>query len=180
MLLKRCSSWLVRALQILLTCSLFCACSGASWEKVEIESPYQAPKSLTIAIVARRDMKAAAEALGTALVSGLESRDIRATVVPEAGGSPDVTVSIVKWDPGSRSTRWLTSAMAGKGEVQVTVDSLKVDGMAKGWVRGGFLGGPDESSAEAVGKLIAKTIATGLSDQNKQSVETKQNKPSDY
>jgi len=176
MVLKVDSSGLVGARRILLVCFLLCGCAGASWQKVEIESPYQVPKSVTVAVVARRELKPAADALGTALVSGLTSRDIRASFVSDAGGSADVTVSIVKWDPGSRSTRWLTSAMAGKGEVQVTVESLSVDGIAQGWVRGGFFGGADESSAEAVGNLIAKTIATGLVEQTKPYQQNQQSR----
>lgn len=140
------------------------ACSGASWQKVEIESAYQAPKSLKIAIVARPGMKSAADALGASLVSELDGRGIQASVVSEADGSPDVTVSIVKWDPGSRSTRWLTSTIAGRGQALVTVESLGVEGTAQGWVSGGFFGGADENSVEAAGSLIAKTIATGKRD----------------
>lgn len=143
---------------------LLVGCSGASWQKVEIESPYEVPQTLKIAVVARPTMKSAADALSSELVSGLEGYGIKARIVSDASSSPDVTVSFMKWDPGSRGTRWFTSGIAGKGEVLVTVDSLAVDGTAEGWVRAGFFGGLDESSAEAAGSLIAKTLATGTSD----------------
>lgn len=136
-------------------------CSGASWQKVEIDSPYQAPKAMTIAIVARPTMKPASNALSAALRDGLESHGIKATLISETSGNPDVTVSVIKWEPGSQGTRWLTATLSGRGEIIVKVDSLAVDGTAEGWVRGGFLGGQDESSAEAVGNLIAESIATG-------------------
>jgi hypothetical protein len=149
---------------------LLVGCSGASWQSVEVESPYQAPKALKIAVVARANAKSAADALTAELMSGLESYGIKANLVSDAGGSPDVTVSIIKWDPGSRGTRWLTSGAAGNGDVLVTVQSVAVDGTAEGWVRTGFLGGAGENSAEAAGSLIAKTIATG-------KAETDQPKP---
>jgi hypothetical protein len=88
-------------------------------------------------------------------------------VIPETSGTPDATVSIVKWDPGSRGLRWL--AFAGKGEVIVTVESMGVDGTAEGWVSGGGFGGADEASAEAAGDLIAYTLATGFRDSSSKS-----------
>lgn len=136
-------------------------CSGASWQKFEADSPYEVPKAMTIAIVSRPMMKSAAEALSRALLDGLDSHGIKATLIPETSGTPDVTVSIVKWDPGSQGQRWWTASFGGHGEVIVEVDSLAIDGTAEGWVSGGFFGGQDENSAEAVGDLIAESIATG-------------------
>ena len=46
--------------------------------------------------------------------------------------------------------------------VFVTVQSMGVDRTAHGWVSGGSFGGCDDNSAEAVGDLIAMTLATGL------------------
>ncbi|HVJ14500.1 MAG TPA: hypothetical protein VM686_03625 [Polyangiaceae bacterium] len=70
-------------------------------------------------------------------------------------------VTILEWDPGDQFMRWL--AFAGKGEIVVEVDGaiMGVEGKARGWVTGGWFGGADENSADAVGRLIARTIATG-------------------
>ena len=116
-------------------------------------------------------MKSASEVLTSALLSGLASHGIKAKLIAETSGTPDATVSIVKWDPGSRGLRWL--AFAGTGEVIVTVESLGIDGTAEGWVSGGSFGGADENSAEAAGDLIAYTLATGQRD----SSSTSKNKP---
>ncbi len=156
------SSSLTRLCGPLLASAALLGCSGASWQKVEIDSPYEVPKAMTIVVVARPVMKSASAALSSALLDGLASRHIKATLIPESSGTPDATVSIVKWDPGSRGLRWLAGMAGGGGEVIVTVESLSVDGTARGWVHGGFLGGSDDNSAEAVGDLIADTIATGL------------------
>lgn len=155
------ASVLLRVFSLCLATAPLLGCSGASWRKFEADSPYQAPAAMTIAIVSRPSMKAAAEALSRALLDSLDSHGIKATVIPETSGTPDVTVSIVKWDPGSQGQRWWTLTVGGRGEVVVEVDSLAVDGTAEGWVRGGFLGGQDENSAEAVGDLIAESLATG-------------------
>lgn len=105
-------------------------------------------------------MKTASEALTSALLGGLASRGIQATLIPESSGTPDATVEIVKWDPGSRAQRWFPG-VGGHGETLVTFRSMSIDGTARGWVRAGWFGGSDENSAEAVGDLMAMTIATG-------------------
>lgn len=147
--------------QVLACCALL-GCSGATWQKVDIDSPYQVPKEMKIAVVAKPELSEASQALTDALLSGLKSHGVRATLVPDAMGSADATISIVRWDPGSRSMRWLLGFGSGEGEVDVTVQSVGVDGTAHGWVRGGFFGGSDENSAEAAGDTIAYTLATGL------------------
>jgi hypothetical protein len=43
----------------------------------------------------------------------------------------------------------------------VEVNSLGVDGTARGWIGGGFFGGSDSSAIRSVAELIADTIATG-------------------
>jgi hypothetical protein len=152
---------MTRVLRQLLTCLVFFGCSGASWQRVEVDSPYEVPKELTIAVVAGPATREASEALLSALLDGLSTKGIKATIVP-GSRSPDATLSVVKWDPGSRGLRWFLGFGGGMGEVVVTVDGMGVDGVARGWVASGFFGGSDENSAEAAGNMIAYTLATGL------------------
>jgi hypothetical protein len=144
----------------LCACLALLGCSGASWQKLEVDSPYDLPKQLTIAVVQGPGTDEASQALTSALVDELSSRGVKATVVTESD-RPDVTVSIVAWDGGSRGLRWFLGYGAGQGEVSVDVASVGVDGRAHGWVAGGFLGGSDEDSADAAGRTIAYTLATG-------------------
>jgi hypothetical protein len=152
---------MIRALQQLLLCSLLLGCSGASWQRVEIDAPYEVPKTLTIAIVPGPAPREAVDAMSAALVDELSDHGIKATVVT-LSRSPDATVSIVRWDAGSRGLRFLVGFGVGEGNVVATVDSVSVNGIARGWVTGGRYGGRDENSAEAAGKMIAYTLGTGL------------------
>jgi hypothetical protein len=138
-------------------------CSGASWQNLQIDAPYEVPKRLTVAVVQGPATDEAFEALTSALVDELSSRGVNTTIVTESD-RPDVTVSIVQWDGGSRGLRWFIGLGAGEGEVSVDVASDGVDGRAHGWVAGGFFGGSDEDSAEAAGREIGYTLASGQRD----------------
>jgi hypothetical protein len=164
------SSLSVRICRVLIACTLLLGCSSASWQQLEIESAYRPPKALTIAVIGRPSTAEAAEALESALVDGLSSHGIKATIIPETAGAPDASVTIVKWDPGSRALRWLVPFGSGEGQVVVAVESSSadgqagIDGTARGQVSGGFFGGSSDNAASAAGHLIADTIATGQRD----------------
>src|SRR5690348_13745982 len=147
----------------LATCLALVGCSGASWQKLQVDSPYEVPKRLTIAVVQGPATDDAFNALTSAMVDELSGRGIKATIVSESD-RPDATVSIVEWDGGSRGLRWFLGFGAGEGEVSVNVASVGVEGRAHGWVAGGFFGGSDEDSADAAGRKIAYTLATGQRD----------------
>ncbi|HTQ06144.1 MAG TPA: DUF4410 domain-containing protein [Polyangiaceae bacterium] len=157
------SAGLSRVFFGLCTCLALLGCSGASWEKLQLDSPYDVPKRLTIAVVQGPATDEALEALTSALVDELSSHGIKVTIVTE-GDRPDATVSIEQWDGGSRGLRWFLGFGAGEGDVSVDVASVGVDGRAHGWVAGGFFGGSDEDSADAAGRMIAYTLATGQRD----------------
>lgn len=114
-------------------------------------------------VIASRMTREVADALGEAIVSELARHRIPARIVPETSGLDDVRLTIAKWEPGYQGLRWLGGG-GGEGRLIVEVDSatLGVEGRARGWVRGGWLGGDEEDSARAVGRLIGRTIATGL------------------
>ncbi len=126
-----------------------------------MQSGYQPPKELTIAIEAPRSMKEESDALRSALVGDLDDRGIKATVIHESIGS-DADLSVVKWDPGSRTMRWLIGFGEGKAELLLRVQTaFGVDGVMYGWVTGGGFGGDPANAAEAAGHALAYTIATG-------------------
>jgi hypothetical protein len=152
---------MIRALRQLLLCSQLLGCSGAAWQRVEIDSPYEVPKTLTIAIVPGPAAHEALDAMSSALLSELSDHGVRATVV-SLSDTPDATVVIVKWDAGSRALRWFVGFGVGEGNVVATVDSVSVKGLARGWVTGGWYGGSEQNSAEAAGRMIAYTLGTGL------------------
>ncbi len=156
--------WLVSCGWMLFAGSALVGCSGAEWRTVQIDSPYTAPKSLTVTVVAPPAAKEAAEALSSALVDELRSGGIAATVVPAVSGAAEANLSINKWDPGSRGLRWLAFG-SGQGECIVSVDTatIGVEGTVHGWVKGGFFGGDADNAASAAGHLIGKAIVTGRS-----------------
>ena len=85
------------------------ACSGASWQSVRVPQGYVPPREIKIAVVSRTNayhVTEATEALATAVVSGLESEGIKATVVPAPTGAEPL-VSVVEWNQGHRALRWL-------------------------------------------------------------------------
>jgi hypothetical protein len=159
------TSSVIRAVETLVACGWLLGCSGASWRDVKIDSAYQPPKAITIAVIAPPSLTEASGALQAGLVDGLSSHGILATVIPETSGTPDANVTIAKWDPGSRGLRWLAVGTSGGGEIVVKVESASgIDGTARGWVHWGFFGGSSDNSAEAAGNMIADTIATGEAD----------------
>jgi len=151
--------------------ALLLGCSGASWRSVDINSGYQPPRAVNVTIsVAAKDSEVG-KALVSALVEELNDHGIEATVVSGTSGRPEASVSIVKWNPGSRGLRWVGFG-SGKGEIVVEVGgSVGVEGTADGWVKGGFFGGDAENAAIAVGQLIGETIATGRGEASKQPEE---------
>jgi hypothetical protein len=152
-----------QALRTLALGGFILGCSGASWRSVEIDAPYERPKAVTVSIIAPPKAREAADALAAAVVEGLASEGIQARAVPATSGSADATLTIVKWDAGTRSLRWFLYGV-GRGTIVVEFDGIVgVEGTVDGWVNGGILGGASENSATAVGHLIAKTIATGES-----------------
>lgn len=144
-----------------LLCAFLAGCSGASWRTVEIDSPYKAPQALSVAVVGPRAAPDTLQTFSQELVDQLAARGIRAFVAPPAAAA-DANVTIVKWDPGSRGTRWLVGFGAGKGEIVIEVQTLGVQGVAEGWVSGGFFGGSSDNAVTAAADLIADTIASGL------------------
>jgi len=141
-------------------------CSGANWLKVDVESGYQPPKVVKVAIIGARRWPEAAKVFQDALLEELDSQGVRALVVADSTGKPDVDLEIVRWDPGSRGTRYLGSYGAGEGEILVEVNSLGIDGAARGWIAAGFFGGSADGAVESVAVLIADTIATGKTPEN--------------
>ena len=156
------SCWMPCAL--LLFAGVLEGCSGAEWKTVQIDTPYTAPKSITITVVAPPAAREAAQALSSALVDELRSGGIAATVVPATSGAAEANLSINKWDPGSRGLRWLAFG-SGQAECTVTVDTatIGVEGTVHGWLKGGFFGGDADGAASAAGHLIGKAIVTGRS-----------------
>lgn len=154
-------SWLGRGLLGSMLAGLTIGCSGANWVDVEVESSYQPPKVVKVAIIGARRWPEAAKVLQDALLEELDSEGVRATVVADSTGNSEVDIEIVKWDPGSRGLRYLVSFGAGKGEILVEVNSLGIDGTARGWISGGPFGGDGDSAVSSVAELIADTIATG-------------------
>src|SRR5262249_19633062 len=92
-------------LGVLLACTSLIGCNGSEWQKVQIDSPYQVPKALTITVIAPSEVQQAARALTSALVAELKSGGIAATVVPESAESSEAELVITKWDPGSPGVR---------------------------------------------------------------------------
>jgi hypothetical protein len=142
-------------------CGLFLlGCGSASWQKVEIDDNYRPPRELTVAVVARPGLTEVSQALQSGLVDDLESHGIKARVVT-AGALPDASLTIAKWDPGSRALRWASSGFGGKAEILIEVDSVGVDGTMYSTVTGGFFGGSAENAASSAGHAIGETLATG-------------------
>lgn len=144
----------------LLVSGFLAACSGATWQEVDVESGYKAPKVMTVYVGARRGWEEATEVLTQALVEELSDHGIKAILVDDPSKDAFVVVRIDKWDPGSRGLRWVGFGM-GEGKIFVTVDSSGVDGEAEGWVSRGWFGGSSDNSAEAVGELIGEALAIG-------------------
>jgi hypothetical protein len=151
---------------VLVAGAVLLGCSGAEWRAVEIDSPYQAPKALTVTVVAPRVAQEASQALISALVDELRSSGISATIVSGTAGGAEANLTISKWEPGSQAMRWLVGFGAGEGEIVVTVDTatIGIAGTAHGWISGGFFGGDSNDSAIATGRLIGRTIITGRSE----------------
>jgi len=146
---------------VFVLCGFLAGCSGASWRTVEVEAPYKAPQALSIAVVGPRNSPETLQTFSQELVDQLAGRGIRAVMAPPAAAA-DANVTIVKWDPGSRGTRWFVGFGAGKGEIVIEVQSVGVQGVAEGWVSGGFFGGSSDNAVTAAADLIADTIASGL------------------
>jgi hypothetical protein len=150
-------------------------CAGASWQKVQVSKSYQAPKQLKVALVTEasgENTAVAVQAMQAALADGLASKGIHATFIAAPTGESEANVTIAEWDPGSRALRYLIGFGAGTGSIIVRVKSPsavgqgKLEGSAKGWVKGGFFGGSSDIAATEAGKLIAEAIATGKAEQD--------------
>jgi len=114
-----------------------------------------------VAVVGSATQREVVHAIEESLVNDLGGRGVQAQLVEESSGTADLHVTVERVDPGSRAARYMIGYGAGEGDLIVSVTSLGVDGMARGWVIGGFMGGDSTNAASAIGHLIGRAIVTG-------------------
>jgi hypothetical protein len=135
------------------------ACTGAEWEKVEIESPYRVPKTLTISVVSPPALREPAQTLASALADELHVRGFTAVILPPASGAGEINLTLYRWDTQPKEFSLIRNNGA-KGVITVVVDTstIGVQGAVSGWVQGA---GTVDGAASSVGHLIGRTVATG-------------------
>ena len=142
------------------------SCGQAEWQKIEIESPYRAPRLLTINVIADPAQKEAAQALASSLADTLTNGGVTVVIVPPASGAAEANVTITRWGSESFAKHELEGGNEPRGQITVTIDTatIGIEGTAHGWVKGGFFSGNSNHAASAVGALIGRTILSGRSD----------------
>lgn len=146
-------------LTALFACALTSACGGAEWRKLEIDSPYQIPKTVTISVSSTPPMPRVAEALAAGLADELNGRGIAAIILPPASGAGEVNLELYRWNSVPREFSWTRPASA-VGTITVMVDTATLG--VRGWVAGyKKMGGNSVDAADATGHLIGRAIATG-------------------
>lgn len=144
---------------VILLSLLTFGCGGAEWHKVEIDSPYQVPKTLTISVGSPPDLREPARTLALALADELHNRGIAAVILPPASGAAEINLMLYRWDTLSKEFSW-TRPSSAKGTITVVVDTatIGVQGSVSGWRNAG---GTVNDAASSAGHLIGRTIATG-------------------
>lgn len=156
---------------ILIATLCLSACTGATWQKSRVEPGYAAPPRVGVVLsltTGGANLDEAVKVLQASLLEELKVGGIDAVVVHGEAAAPNVHITIVQWDPGSRAARYFIGYGSGEGamtgEVAVVLATGRapaLEGEVRGWVRGGFFGGSSMNSAEQAGKAIARAIATG-------------------
>lgn len=148
---------------------------GAEWKSATVAPGYVAPKTLNVMIkktATGEDVDQATEVFAKALSEELKEKGITAKIVTSAPTAPGATIDITSWEKGNRGMRFMFGRFgAGHGEIVVHVEVAPSEGAPgaitgdlRGYVRGGMWGGDANLSAEAAGKKVAETVATGKQD----------------
>ena len=152
------SVWLSWLVVVMFALSSF-GCGGAEWNQVEIDSPYEVPKTVTISVGSPPELREPARTLASALADELQSRGIATVTLPPGSGAAEINLELYRWDSQSKEFSW-TRPSTAKGTVTVVVETatIGVQGTVSGFRNGG---GTVIDAASAAGHLIGRTIATG-------------------